>query len=519
LRVLILILLITSNYIFADHYALFKKENNVFVIKKLCDGAKFANPIDIKTLGIKGDGRDEHDLLEKIFNEGGSYIIKNMDLLTGAEIYINNPIKLQLQFINSSLSVTDGKESIRSLIYVDQNVDFFEISGAKLNGKNRVNNGLYIKTSNYIYNNEIFNIATKKNDNEFAVGIFMPVSVNTNICSNISKNYIHNIFGWDDGHITNFQGASRAIAILWKSVDRNITAYIDSNHIDYITGEEGDALYIYDGSKIKTNNHSYIYITNNKISRCNRRFIKGLASNMVITDNEFLSFSVNAPEAYNGASMIEASGNNSNIKIERNKLFGNGKFYYLLNTDSLVNASIKNNTFFNRGAKEGTAKGLTLRINNCKNLFFDSNIIDSNSEYQFKIEGTASKNVVIKNNTIKINSGNKMISHFYGSRKENITFIKNKIIGNGNNAILNSFLWVDNGTDMKNIDISENVIGNKDHPLILNNFIRVFGQNHNFSNVSIENNVIQAIETKFFYGYALGLNHKKNKIINLDIDF
>jgi len=456
--------------------------SNSTQIQSRCSIPQYGEPIDIKSLGITGEGQDEHDKLESILNQGGVYLFEDITVITNSTIVINSNIELKLIFKNSKLT-TDGNHHFRSLIEAGPNVKHIEIDGGEFDGKDIVISGLRFNTSYYIHDTDMHHFASKIGDDEYASAIMSPFRDQDSGCIDISNNYIHDIYGDNDHILTNAQGASRAVTVIWSSsLIENLDIYILDNNISYITGEEGDAIFLLDYDTATRNLNSKALIQNNIISGCNRRMIKGVASNMSIISNEFTSFNFHDEEAINEVGFLAIAGDGHNVIVEDNKFINNGGMTFFILVFSESNVKIKNNNFYSRRNGGPNSRGISLVLFEDKgsdNIEFSYNTIDTDADYQIVIKEQNTQNILISNNKMKINTGNKKFVFLYKPTHKNIIFEENILdaeFGSPTETTFNAFVQINDGSVLDNVKFIRNGIINDPNNISNGIFANISGE-------------------------------------------
>ncbi len=466
-----------------------------------CNHPNYGAPINVSTLGIKGDGSDEQPLLESILNKGGVYLFTDITVSLAATVTINQPVNVKLIFENSKLVMLSDSNNRKGLIYAYPEVKHVEIEGGVFDGNNQARSGFYLNTSYYIHDTVIKNMASRVGDNDAAVGIYSRFKHDS--CVEISNNQIMDIYGESNQKLMDTQGASRGIMLVWDSVTQTkLNAYIYNNKIDHIYGEEGGGMFIFDHEVSKQASTSHIEIKDNTISRCNRRMIKGHSSNMIIENNIFESYRYGEKEAINSTAMVQAYQGAKDIQIIGNKFRNYGNHRQSITLEDASNVVISKNSFYSRrnGAPSSTGQSLEIRYS-CNNIMFNDNMIDTDADNQIWLPSftDSAKNINILNNRMIVNEGNKKFT-LMTSKYNDILFENNIVDGTEGDATTGSFsafVEVNKGAVLNNTRF----VGNKILPGTkkINNgrFIMFWGSDEQ-GGVIFNNNTTEGSDTKYY---------------------
>lgn len=243
--------------------------------------ATFLNPKD-PPFNAKGDGlTDDTAALQAWLSAGGvrlengSYrIIKGLTLAgDGRQFYTANAEILADGTNITALTVTGNNANVRAHIDGNSKAAY----GLKVTGAGAVvENGQY----------ENFGSTTQS-----ARGI----DATTNGGITVRNNIIRNVVSVGDGTGGNGNGLSRAIGLSARAA-ATATSLISGNHIENITGEEGDAISVlFSDRTANPYNSGNVSISDNMIRNVSRRFIKVQASNVTVERNKLEYDLVMAP--------------------------------------------------------------------------------------------------------------------------------------------------------------------------------------------------------------------------------
>ncbi|MCU1568612.1 MAG: hypothetical protein JWQ56_3549 [Pseudarthrobacter sp.] len=208
----------------------------------------------------------------------------------------------------------------------------------------------------------------------------------------IRDNVIRNVESVGDETRGNGPGLSRGIGLNAK-VPASAKSLITGNHIENITGEEGDAIHVlfFDG-RSDCFNSGNVTISDNTIRNVSRRFIKIQASNVAVLRNR-LDFDLTRLPANPSSAIdvirseyVKVIGNEINPNLLRNGIAVNGA-----STRRLRGIDIRDNVL--RQNEDKTVAGIYLK-------WTTSPIVQSNSVYGGGVDVLlgSSNNAVVRDN-------------------------------------------------------------------------------------------------------------------------
>ncbi|RAX43826.1 hypothetical protein DQ354_18695 [Arthrobacter sp. AQ5-06] len=252
----------------------------------------------------KGDGvTDDSAALQTWLNAGGTRlangtyrIVKGLTLSGNNRRFYTENAKILADGTNiTALTVTGSNASVSAVVDGKNNAAY----GIKVTGAGAVlENGRY----------ENFRSTTQS-----ARGIDATTMGGITIRNNI----VRNVVSVGDATLGNGNGASRGIA-LNASATAAAASVISANHIENITGEEGDGIQvIFADSNSNPYNSGKATVSDNDIRNVSRRFIKIQASDVTVERNK-LNFDLTTRPA-NPASSIDII-HAQNVKVIANEI-------------------------------------------------------------------------------------------------------------------------------------------------------------------------------------------------------
>lgn len=525
MKYLLSILLLCSVLIAVDDKTLIQ-ENGTFVIvdKSLsvpvsdnstspigvqCAGPDYGPAVDVKTLGLKGNGSDEKTLLGTILNRGGTFLFKDITVSIGGSVNISQAVNVKMVFDNAKIIMLSNATDRKSMFYAYPEVKHIEVEGGTFDGNGVALSGLYLNTSYYIHDAVIKNMTSRLGDNDAAIGIYSRFKNDS--CAEIANNTIIDMYGKSNNQLTDGQGAARGIMLVWDSATRSsLHAYIHDNQIDHIYGEEGGGMFIYDHDASKKALTSKIEIKNNTISRCNRRMIKCHAGNTIIENNSFNTHIYGEEEAINSGPIVQVYAGADNVQINNNNFKNNGNHRQLISLQSVSNVEITGNSFYSRKNGAPVTFGQALEVRETSNnITFSNNTIDTDGLWPIVMPTNSLSTVNILSNNMTINQGNKTFVYLMQNTYNHLLFEDNVVDGTKGNATAGSFNAFVETTNTAYLN-NARFIGNRIIPgpkQVNNGRFASFWNTNRQGSVLFQNNETEGSDQKFHFANSTNITY------------
>lgn len=267
----------------------------------------FGNDVDVRYYGYHGMSSQKSSINKAALRYSRLKVTGDCDFGSGISITKDN---FTIYGVNCNITITEeGDYGIRL------NGDNNSILSINLDGENLCQRGLSINGTN-----PTIEYNTVKNcfgETMSSSGIYIENTAGQVYGADINWNKIHDISSPNTGENGDSLGASRGIVISGFNLNNNLSNKIFDNVIYNITGREGDGIQVLsiNGSS-DLFEKSYTNIFNNKVTSCNRRYIKIQSSFCYIKNNE-LKNNLTLSELTNSLAGIEAI-NSESVTIEDN---------------------------------------------------------------------------------------------------------------------------------------------------------------------------------------------------------